>query len=84
MIVGIGARMSFPSLMMAVMSGIVSAILTSVMIMSLSARRLRLIGVADVLDAEAEGLTKRVTIELLKASGIIVLIVEHGITSKAR
>ena len=80
MIVGIGARMCFLSLMMAVMSGIASATLMSAMIMSLSARRLRLIGVVDVLDAVAEGLTKRFTTELLKLNGIIVLTVEHGIT----
>ena len=83
MIVGIGARMSFPSLMMDVISGIASATLMSAMIMSLSTRRLRLIGVVDVLDAVAEELTKRFTIELLRLNGIIVLIAEHGITRTA-
>jgi len=51
--------------------------------MSLLARRLRLIGVVDVLSAVAEGLTKRFMTEPLKPNGIIVLIAEHGITSMA-
>ena len=83
MTASIGARMSFLSLMMAVISGIASATLMSAMIMSLSARRLRLIGVVDVLSAVAEGLTKQFTTEPLKANGIIVLIAEHGITRMA-
>jgi len=83
MTASIGARMCFLSLMMAVISGIASATLMSAMIMSLSTRRLRLIGVANVLDAVAEGLTKRFTTELLKLNGIIVLIAEHGITRTA-